>query len=140
MGPFVINSDIGNRRLGGAVKPSRESTETDFRSTLLAGLIAIAAAPALAQGNSAINRLGTVDNVDASSISLSSYKAVKTRCLSWHQMCWSCKLGQLTLPILSQMISLHLRLGLGRYGKLLFDRSPYLPGCHSRRRRRDSGR
>ena len=44
----------------------------DFRSTLLGGLIAFAAAPALAQGNSAINRLGTVDNVDASSISLKS--------------------------------------------------------------------
>ena len=43
-----------------------------FRSILLGGFIAIAAAPALAQGNSAINRVGTVGNVDASSISLTS--------------------------------------------------------------------
>ena len=37
---------------------------------LLGGLIAVAAAPALAQGNNAFNIVGTVDNIDASSISL----------------------------------------------------------------------
>jgi hypothetical protein len=69
MTPFVRNSDTWIlAALAAPSNPACEGTQNVLQVAIrLGGLIAIAAAPAMAQGSNVINRVGTVDNVDASS-------------------------------------------------------------------------
>jgi len=58
------------RRLGGGINTPRRGRAMHAKPILLGGLLAFAAASALAQGSNALNIVGTVENIGASSISL----------------------------------------------------------------------